>query len=179
MRREKLNLAIDIAIFTAAIPVFASGFVLLFGFHVSHGIFRESVFHLGRHVWLNIHRIAAIFVLSGLVAHVALHWKPLTARVLRIFEHGIKRGAASELLLYLSFSTMVITGFIVWLYLDSRMPLFGPPLFGRFNHIRHGWIDVHFLVGINAFLMALNHVWNRRRWLINRLKEEIVNHGTV
>ena len=79
MKRSGQKVIVSWLMLGSSVLTFGTGLVLTFGLHAGPGSFRASVLGLGRLTWLNLHRLPAILLLTFLVLHLALNWKPFTA----------------------------------------------------------------------------------------------------
>lgn len=166
MTRRQTTRPISWALLLSSLLVFVTGLVLLLGFHVGQGRFRAELLGLSRLTWLNLHRLPSVLVLLCLAAHLALHWRTLTARLQRMLTRTTRSRDRGELVLYLAFTLMAVTGLAAWM--SGSPPLIGPVALGAIPQPRHAVIDAHFLSGIISLLLAAHHVGHRYRALLAR-----------
>jgi hypothetical protein len=160
VRRAAAIFWVDVAILAGALVTFATGLVLFVDFHIDDGVRATAALGVGRLTWLNVHRLCALVVLGGTVAHVALHWRAFLAR-LRSFARA--RRSIAELLLYLAFPVTTLAGFVAWLVIAGSTPLDGPVTLGELPAGRHPWVDVHNLSGLVALVVTVIHLARRAR----------------
>ena len=197
MPRNQFKLLVDVVVLVAAFLTFVSGMFLFFDFHVGKGAFRTSAVGLTRLTWLNIHRLSALIVVAGIGFHVALNWKGFVARLRRSFSRERKSRVAweaaelcsartiagrfgnpprvsqsmvSELILYLTFGTVAMTGIVVWLFAKGSAPLAGPVSLGQLHPIRHQLVDIHNIAGLVALALTAHHVGHRWRAMVRGLR---------
>ena len=92
MHRNHFKPLLDVVVLVAAFLTFASGLVLFLNLHRDEGAFRMSPLGLTRLAWLNLHRLPALIVVSGIGLHIALNWKAFIARL----RHGFSRKSKSR-----------------------------------------------------------------------------------
>lgn len=161
MRRTDLKLLVDLVVLASASLTFASGLVLLLAFHMDDGPFRASALGVTRLAWLNLHRLSSPILATGVGLHAVLNWRGLVGWLRRATSGGRRSGAGLELLLYVSFSTVVVTGLVAWLAVAGSAPLAGPVPMEDVAHLRHHLIDVHHLTGLVALALAVHHAGHR------------------
>jgi hypothetical protein len=170
MPRNQFKLLVDVVVLVAALLTFVSGMFLFFDFHVGKGAFRTFALGLSRLTWLNIHRMPALIVVAGIGLHVALNWKGFVARL----QHGLsrkrKKRAISELILYVTFGTVAMTGIVVWLLVKGSAPLAGPIALGQLHPIRHQLVDIHNIAGLLALALTVHHVGHRWGQMVRGLR---------
>lgn len=163
--RTLVNFWADAVLLVAAVLTFGVGLVLLLCFHMGEGAFATSAFGVERLTWLNLHRLVATLVLASTGMHAALHWEAIATRVWLTFAGPARKRAAVEVVLYASFSIVVLTGFVVWILVGQSTPPVGPVVLAKLTPERHRWVDVHNLVGLLALGMAVRHMVRRWRWM--------------
>lgn len=168
--KEKILLLVDVTLVAAALLTFGSGLVLFFSFHVGEGAFRASAVGVPRLTWLNFHRLPALIVVSTLVLHVVLRWRLFVAQLRNVFRRKSGFRISAEVVLYVVFWTVVITGMGIWALVSGSAPLKGPVPLGRLPHIRHHVVDIHNIAGIFALLLAARHVHHRWRRMVQGLR---------
>ena len=161
MRRLHFKLVVDSVLLAAGFLTFASGLVLFLNLHKDAGAFRASTLGLSRLAWLNLHRLPALLVVATIVLHLALNWAALLARLRNAFARTSKSRGVSELLLYLTFWTVALTGIVAWFFVGGSAPLVGSVPLGWLHHTRHHVVEVHHIVGLVALLLAAHHVGHR------------------
>jgi len=171
MPRNQFKLLVDVVVLVAAFLTFVSGLVLFFDFHVGKGASRTSALGLTRLTWLNIHRLPALIVVAGIGFHIALNWKGFVARLRHSFSRERKNRAVSELILYVTFATVAMTGIVVWLFVLGSAPLEGPVPLGQPHPIRHQLVDIHNIVGLVALALTVHHVGHRWGQMVRCLGE--------
>jgi hypothetical protein len=149
----------------------ASGLVLLVAFHVGGHSYQPAALGWSRLAWQNLHRLSSVPVLASVTAHVAIHFRSIGARILRTLRGARVGQDRREILFYVTFSTVVLTGFVVWIVVGGSPPLLGPARLGPVTHQRHAWVDLHFLAGLVSLHPTFHHVrrrWNALRVLVRR-----------
>lgn len=170
MTRNQFKLLVDVVVLVAALLTFVSGMFLFFDFHVGKGAFRTSAFGLSRLTWLNIHRLSALIVVAEIGFHVALNWKGFVARLSSSFSRNRKSRGISELILYVTFATVALTGIVVWLFVLGSAPLAGPVPLGQPHPIRHQLVDIHNIAGLLALALTVHHVGHRWGQMVRGLR---------
>jgi hypothetical protein len=153
---------LDVAALATVGLTLVSGLVLFFGFHVGPGGFRTSALGLSRLVWLNGHRFCAVGALVTAVLHASSNTRLIGARLRRTFLRAPAGKDVREVVFYLVFLVVELTGFAAWLVIGDSTPLLGPVRLGPIPEYRHHWIDLHNLNGLASCYLALRHV--RARW---------------
>jgi hypothetical protein len=169
MHRNHFKPLLDVVVLVAAFLTFASGLVLFLNLHRDEGAFRMSTLGLTRLAWLNLHRLPALIVVSGIGLHIALNWKAFIARLRHGFSRKSKSRAVPELILYVTFWTVATTGIVAWFLVDGSAPLAGPVPLGWLHHTRHHVVEVHHIVGLVALLLAAHHVGHRWHRMVQGL----------
>jgi hypothetical protein len=144
---------------------------LFLAFHVGEGVFRTTALGLSRLTWLNFHRLPALIAAAGIGLHVALNWKAFVARLWHGFYRERTKRAASELMLYVAFGTVAMTGIVVWLFVKGSAPLAGPAPLGHLPHLRHQFVDVHNIAGLVTLALTAHHVGHRWHRMVRCLGE--------
>jgi hypothetical protein len=170
MHRNNLRSLTDVVLFLTALLTFGSGLVLFFEFHVGSGTFRLAALGLTRLTWLNLHRLVAMGLLAALGLHLALNGRALLAQLERVISRRRGSPAVSEILLYTTFSVVVVTGLVAWFAIDGSPPLAGPIALGPQPSARHHVIDVHNVVGLVTLLLTVHHIGHRWRRMIRGLE---------
>jgi cytochrome b561 len=165
MRRRTFELVVDWLLVGAGTLAFGTGLVLLLGLHVGYGAIRPELGGLGRFVWLDLHRIAAIATATGMTAHVVTHLRPLTTRVRRSLRAWPDRRALNELALYFVFPCMVLTGLVAWLAMGGSVVPSAPVRLPGAHDAHHMVIDVHNVAGLVALVVTVLHLKPRVRRL--------------
>jgi hypothetical protein len=179
MRRNHLKSLLDVVLLVAAFLTLASGLVLFLDLHRDVGVFRTSTLGLTRLAWLNLHRLPALFVATAVCLHLALNWRAFVARLRNGFARKSKSRGTSELVLYITFWTVALTGIAAWFFVDGSAPLAGPVSLGWLHHTRHHLIEVHHTVGLVALLLAVHHVGHRWHRMVQELGSWVhCNHAT-
>ena len=198
MPRNQFKLPVDVVLLVAAFLTFGSGVVLFFDFHVGKGAFRTSALGLSRLTWVNIHRLSALIVVAGIGFHVALNWKAFVARLRHSFSRErksrvvweaaelcsartiagrfrnpprVSKSMVSELILYVTFATVAMTGIVVWLFVLGSARLAGPVPLGQLRNIRHQLVDIHNIAGLVALALTAHHVGHRWHRMVRCLGE--------
>lgn len=72
---KRLNVALNLFLFVAVLLV--SGTALLLAWRLPHGRVAEPMCFLGwnRHVWLAVHQYLGLALVTGVIAHLAVHWR--------------------------------------------------------------------------------------------------------
>jgi hypothetical protein len=169
MRRPRFKLVVDIVLLVAAFLTFASGLVLFLDLHRDVGAFRTAALGLSRLAWLNLHRLPALMVVFTMVLHLALNWAAFVARLRNGFSRKSKSRAIPELVLYMTFWTVALTGIVAWFFVSGSAPLAGPVPLGWLHHTRHHLIEVHHSVGFVALTLAVHHVGHRWHRMVRGL----------
>lgn len=169
MRRSRFKLVVDVVLLVAAFLTFASGLVLFLDLHRDAGALRTSALGLSRLAWLNLHRLPALLVVTAIVIHLALNWAAFGARLRNGFARKSKSRAIPELVLYVTFWTVALTGIVAWFVVDGSAPLAGPVPLGWLPHARHPVVEVHHTVGLVALLLAAHHVGHRWHRMVHGL----------
>ena len=169
MRRPHFKLLVDVVLLVAAFLTFASGLVLFLDLHRDEGAFRTSALGLTRLTWLNLHRLPALIVVAAIGLHLALNWAAFVARLVHGFARKRKSRAIPELVLYVTFWTVALTGIIAWLFVSGSAPLAGPVPLGWLHHTRHHMVEVHHSVGLVALLLTAHHVGHRSQRMVRGL----------
>ncbi len=155
--KKEINRRINIFSFVAATGVFGTGLILFFEFHVGHGAWNETFMGVGKSVWLDIHRVAAIAFAAGSILHIKLHWERLL-NVARRFVKGrsarLRMMHLQQILLLVITIIVIGTGFCAWVLLS------GPAYEG--TELRHRWIDVHNIGSLLLLAGLTAHI--KRRW---------------
>jgi hypothetical protein len=179
MRRHHLKLVVDIVLLVAAFVTFASGLVLFLDLHRDAGAFRTSALGLSRLAWLNLHRLPALIVVLAIVLHLALDWAAFVARLRNGFSRNSKSRAIPELVLYVAFWTVALTGIVAWFIVHGSAPLAGPVPLAWLYPTRHHVVEVHHIVGLVALPLAVHHVGHRWHRMVRGLESWVhCNHAT-
>jgi len=153
MPRARINYWTDVAALAAAAAVFATGLVLLLEFHVGpHGHHRAYGWGLSKLAWMNLHRWGAVAMSAAVVAHAALHWRAMAARLRRACRGLPGKATPSDLALYLGFAIAAPAGFAAWLVVPEPL--------------HHFSIDVHNFSGLALLGAVVAHVRRHFRWLL-------------
>jgi hypothetical protein len=169
MRRHHFRLLVDIVLLVAAFLTFASGLVLFLGFHAGEGAFRTSALGLMRLSWLNLHRLPAMIVVFAMGLHLTLNGRGFVARLRNGFARKSKSRALPELVLYVTFWTVALTGIIAWFFVAGSAPLAGPVPLGWLHPTRHHVVEVHHTVALVALPLAVHHVGHRWHSMVRGL----------
>ncbi len=170
MRRREVSVALDWLLLGAGIALFATGLVLLLCFHMGRGAFAREALGVGKLVWLNVHRLAAVVVAAGVGTHVGLHWRAVKGRLVRLVGRRGQRRFDVELVLYLVFGVAAVTGLAAWLIVEGSSPLLGPAVAGVASGGRHRWIDVHHVSSLVSLALVVHHVGHRWRGMLGRAR---------
>jgi hypothetical protein len=170
MRHPQVRVLVDVVLLVAAFLTFASGLVLFLVFHAGGGAFRSSALGLSRLTWLNLHRLSALVTVAGLGLHLALNWQAFVARLRQGFSRKSKSRALSELILYVTFWTVALTGIVAWFFVAGSAPLAGPVPFGWLHHTRHHVVEVHHTVGLVTLTLTVHHVGHRWHRMMRGLR---------
>ncbi len=162
MQRRALKLLVNWTVLFAALITFSSGLVLLLKFHMGHGAFAASAFGVDKLVWLNVHRLAAIPLVAGILTHTLLNWRAFRGRLGKRVSRSTGKRSDRELHMYACFFIAALTGLVAWLAVEGSSPLLGPALTARASGVRHPWIDVHNLTAVMSLVLVAQHV--RCRW---------------
>jgi hypothetical protein len=139
-----------------SVMVFGTGLVLLFEFHVGGGALRTDFFGLGKELWLDVHRVAALGFLAYFIVHVQRHWKYLKA-VAKKWRVNLPKKTKSttweQVLLLLATFVVLWAGFYAWMAFPGATLA---------NGEYHDWIDVHNKAGLLLLAGMVVHV--KRRW---------------
>ena len=169
MRRKHFKLLLDVVLLVAAFLTFASGLVLFLDLHRDAGAFRTSALALTRLTWLNLHRLPALIVVPAIGLHLALNAAAFVARLRNGFSRKSKSRAIPELVLYLTFWIVAMTGIVAWFFVAGSAPLAGPVPLGRLHHARHHVVEIHHFVGFVALTLAAHHVGHRWHRMVQGL----------
>jgi hypothetical protein len=166
--RARLNIGIDRAALAAAAAVFATGLVLLLGFHVGPASVRAEGLGLSRLAWVDAHRLSAVATLLTVGAHLALHRRVIAARLSRALGRIAGAASRADRVLYASFVVATITGFAAWLVLPGSPPFFGPVRWTTLPPLRHLSIDLHNVSAIALLVASVIHVRRHVRAILPR-----------
>jgi hypothetical protein len=108
-------------------------------------------------------------VVSAIVLHLALNWRAFVARLRSGFSRKSKSRAIPELVLYVTFWTVALTGIVAGFFVDGSAPLAGPVPLGWLHHTRHHVIEVHHIIGLVALSLAAHHVGHRWHRMVRGL----------
>jgi hypothetical protein len=169
MRRPHLHLVVDVVLLVAAFVTLASGLVLFLDLHRGEDAFGASALGLTRLAWLNLHRLPALIVVATLCLHLALNWRAFVARLRNGFSRNSKSRAIPELVLYVTFWTVALTGIVAWFFVAGSAPLTGPVPLGWLNHTRHHLIEVHHSIALLALTLVVHHVGHRWHRMVQGL----------
>jgi hypothetical protein len=169
MRRHSFKSLLNVVLFVAAFLTFASGLVLFLGFHAGQGAFRSSALGLTRLTWLNLHRLPALVVVFAIGLHIALNWRAFVARLRNGFSRKSKSRAVPELVLYVTFWTVALTGIVAWFFVAGSAPLAGPVPLGWLHPTRHHVVEIHHIVALVALPLAVHHVGHRWHRMVQGL----------
>ena len=169
MRRNHFKPLLNVVLIVAAFLTFASGLVLFLDLHRDEAAFRTSTLGLTRLAWLNLHRLPALFVVVAVGLHLALNWRAFVAKLRNGFARKSKSRAIPELVLYLTFWTVALTGIAAWFFVGGSAPLAGPVPLGWLHRTRHHVIEVHHTAGLVALLLAAHHVGHRWHRMVQGL----------
>jgi len=173
MRRKHFKSLLDVVLLLAAFLTFASGLVLFLGFHAGQGAFRTSALGLTRLAWLNLHRLPGLIVVATVGLHLTLNWAAFVARLRNGFARKSKSRAIPELVLYVTFWTVALTGIVAWFFVHGSAPLAGPVPPGWLNHTRHQVVEVHHIVALLALPLAVHHVGHRWHRMVQGLGSRV------
>ena len=176
MRRAPFKPLVGVVLLVAAFLTFGSGLVLFLGFHAGGGAFRTSSLGLTRLAWLNLHRLPALIVVFAIGLHIALNSRAFVARLRNGFSRKSKSRAIPELVLYVTFWTVALTGIVAWFFVAGSAPLAGPVPLGWLHPARHHVVEVHHIVALVALPLAVHHVGHRWHRLARGLGSRA--HGT-
>lgn len=121
-------------------------------------------------------------MVAGIGFHVALNWGGFVARLRGSFSRDRRSQAISELILYLTFGTVAMTGTVVWLFVKGSAPLAGPVPLGQLRPIRHQLVDIHNIAGLLALVLTVHHVghrWHRMERCLGELAHSISTRTPV
>jgi hypothetical protein len=179
MRRHHCKLLVDTVLLVTAFLTFASGLVLFIDLHRDAGAMRTSALGLSRLAWLNLHRLPALLMATTIVLHLALDWAAFVARLRNGFARKSKSRGIPELVLYVTFWTVALTGVVAWFFVTGSAPLAGPVPFGWLHPTRHHVLEVHHVLALVALPLAVHHVWHRWHRMVRGLESWVhCNHAT-
>lgn len=154
---KRTNRIVNIINVTSAASAFGTGLLMFFCFHVGHGHNAQELWGVGKPLWLNIHRAAAILFSCGLATHIALHWsyiKTVARRWRGNLAPKMKKRSKEQIQLIAATCIVVFAGFIAWAFLPGGA--------AGFTEARHHVIDVHNIIGLLTLAGLAIHI--ARRW---------------
>ncbi len=154
----------------SAVAVFATGIILFTRFHVGPGALRLEWLGLSRLSWVNLHRLPSVVFFAACILHIALHWRPILARVQRLWPARPGRLTRWDAILYLGFSVVAVSGLLAWFLVPGSPHLWGPVIPTVLLPSRHGWIDVHNITGLVFLLAAVIHIQRHWPWFQSFLR---------
>jgi len=179
MRSHHCKSLVDVVLLIAAFLTFASGLVLFLDLHRDLGALRTSALGLSRLAWLNLHRLPALLVVATILLHLALNWAAFVARLRHGFSRNSKSRGIPELVLYMTFWIVVLTGIVAWFFVAGSAPLAGPAPLAWLYHTRHHVVEVHHVVALVVLPLAVHHVWHRWQRMVRGLESWVhCNHAT-
>lgn len=162
MTRRSLDRTINWSLVVSGLVTAVTGAVLLTRFHMGFGPFATVAFGVDRLIWLDLHRLAALAMATGIALHVVLHRNAFSSHFASLAGNDGGHPIDIERLLYLVFFAAGATGFAAWLLVEDATPLLGPvvalPLVGG----RHRLADAHNIAALATLGLAIHHV--RHRW---------------
>jgi len=165
--KNKLYLALDLAIAAAFVLSLGTGFIWL----LSEGG-RDGLAPLGvaRGTWSDLHTWFSLVMIAGAIIHLALHWKWIAALTRRLREGKARKARWNYILdwvLGLALVVVTVAGLPFLLtgggYQGGRNPAYSATLLGLERGTLsdlHSWLGLAFLV-VLVLHQALHWAWIR------------------
>lgn len=169
--KNKMYLALDLAIAAAFVLSLGTGFVWLLSEGGSSGV---SPLGVARSTWGDLHTWFSLVMIAGAVVHLALHWEWLAALTRRLREGKAKKARWNYVLdwvLGLTAVVATVTGLPFLLaggggYQGGRNLAYTAAIWGLDRGI---WSDLHTWFGLGFLVVLVLHQALHWAWIKNTL----------
>ncbi len=152
MDKKRKNFQLDIAILFTFIIAVSSCIVLLTGDP------DFNVWGLRRSIWIWIHAGAGLALLTGLIVHIAWHWKQVKASFFKSMKQ-VRQNRAITIGLLFSFVLTIFSGLFIW-STGPRPAESSPFAHSLASHFAH---HIHQFSALLMFVLVVIHLTTHRK----------------
>jgi hypothetical protein len=170
--KNKLNFWLDFIIFITFVITAFTGLLLWIVIPSGNGSGWIVFFGLTRREWVDLHNWVGLAMLTGVAAHLILHWRWIACILERLWGKLAQQARLNfslDTLLFVIFLVTSISGLIAWLvlprggYQGGRNPYFNATFFGL---TRPDWNDVHLWASLAMMVIVVLHLTLHWRWIV-------------
>ncbi len=174
--KTRLNFWLDVSLFTLFTVAVFLGLGLWLVFPTGRSGAEVLFFGLTRYTAKEFHAWLSVITLTGVIIHLALHWRWVTCMLGRFWGRTSAQARLNfvlDSLLLTAFSLTSLSGLVIWLvllgggYRGGHNPAYHAALFGL---TRPDWIEFHGWASLAILLIVGIHVVFHWRWIICALR---------
>jgi hypothetical protein len=170
--KSRLNFVLDAAIFAAFLVTAFTGLLLWLALpNNGPGSGWSALLGLTRHTWVDIHSLAGLVVMIGVIWHLVMHWDWILCVARRFLGRATRQSRINFSLATIMFALFFLTslsGLIGWHplaggYRGGRNPFPGATPLAL---TRLDWNDLHIWVGVAMVALILVHLALHWKWIV-------------